>query len=160
MWENGEGYPDIETLPTIANFFGITVDELMGMDRIKDTSEVDNILKTVSENATRGHIEENIALLEEAIKRFPNNYSLLSEYAHYLTFVNWNREGEAFRKNCLKAIDVCERILAECTDNRIRNTAQVNLCYNYQNAGQHEKAVEEAKKLPFMWESSKKYVCY
>ncbi len=153
-WERNEGYPDIETLPTIAGYFGITVDELMGMDRIKDTSEVDNILKTVSENAVVGRIEENITLLEEAVKRFPNDYRLLSEYAHYLTFVNWNREGEAFRKNCLKAIDVCERILAECTDNRIRNTAQVTLCYSYQNAGQHEKAVEEVKKLPFMWESS------
>ena len=80
-WERNEGYPDIEMLPTIAGYFGITVDELMGMSRIKDTSEVDNILKTVSENATYGRIEENIALLEEAVKRFPNDYRLLSEYA-------------------------------------------------------------------------------
>lgn len=152
-WERSEGYPDIETLPAIANYFGITVDELMGMDRIKDTSEVDNILKTVSENAADGRIEENIALLEEAVKRFPNEYRLLSEYAYYLTFVNWDRGGEAYRKNCLKAIDISERILSECTDNKIRGTIQANLCYNYQNAGQHEKAVEAVRKLPFMWES-------
>lgn len=152
-WERSEGYPDIETLPVIANFFGITVDELMGMDRIKDTSEVDNILKTVSENAADGRIEENIALLEEAVKRFPNDYRLLSEYAYYLTFVNWDRGGEAYRKNCLKAIEISERILSECTDNKIRGTVQANLCYNYQNAGQHEKAVEAVQKLPFMWES-------
>lgn len=152
-WERNEGYPDIETLPAIANYFGITVDELMGMDRIKDTSEVDNILKAVSENAADGRIEENIALLEEAVKRFPNDYRLLSEYAYYLTFVNWDRGGEAYRKNCLKAIDISERILSECTDNKIRGTIQANLCYNYQNAGQHEKAVEAVRKLPFMWES-------
>lgn len=30
-WERGEVYPDIEMLPTIANCFGITVDELLGM---------------------------------------------------------------------------------------------------------------------------------
>ncbi|MDE6031386.1 MAG: helix-turn-helix domain-containing protein [Oscillospiraceae bacterium] len=150
-WERNEGYPDIEMLPVIANYFGITVDELMGMDRIRDTSETDKILEAVQENASRGAIEENIAILEEAVKRFPNNYTILAEYAHYLTFVNWDRGGEAFKRNCLKAIEIEERILSECTDAKIRNDIQAKLCYDYQNAGQHEKAVEAAMKLPFMW---------
>ena len=152
-WERNEGYPDIETLPTIANYFGITVDELMGMDRIRDTTETYKILEAARENASNGLIEENIAMLEEAVKRFPNDYFLLSEYAHYLTFVNWDREGEAFKRNCLKAIDIEERILSECTDTELRNDVQARLCYDYQHAGQHEKAVEAAKKLPFMWNS-------
>ena len=40
-WERG-GYPDITLLPRIANFFGITVDELIGNDEqtAKKTSKV------------------------------------------------------------------------------------------------------------------------
>ena len=30
-WENGIAYPDIEKLPQIASFFGVTIDELMGV---------------------------------------------------------------------------------------------------------------------------------
>lgn len=159
-WERNEGYPDIETLPTIANYFGITVDELMGMSRIKDTSEADNILKTVNENASKGHIEENIALLEEAVKRFPNDYRLLSEYAHYLTFVDWDREGEAFRRNSLKAVEVAERILAECTDSKIRREMQSLICYYYKDAGMFDKAKEAAMKLPGVWQSSEAILCH
>lgn len=93
-WERNEGYPDIEMLPMIANYFGITIDELMGMDTIRDDSDVEKILDKVCENASKGMIEENIALLENAAKRFPNNYAILEKYADSLTFVNWDMDGE------------------------------------------------------------------
>ncbi|MCM1333873.1 MAG: helix-turn-helix domain-containing protein [Bacteroides sp.] len=152
-WERNEGYPDIEFLPTIANYFGITVDELMGMDAIRDDSDVEKILTQVDENASKGLIEENIALLESAAKRFPNHYKILERYADSLTFVNWDIDGEPYRQNCQKAIAISERILAECTDKAIRDVTQTKLCYYYQRAGQHEKALEAVRKLPNLWET-------
>lgn len=152
-WERNEGYPDIEMLPMIANYFGITVDELMGMDAIRDDSDIEKILAKVQENASKGMIEENITLLENAAKRFPNNYTILEKYADSLTFVSWDISGEPYRQNCLKAIAISERILAECTDKALRDATQTNLCYYYQRAGQHEKALEAVRKLPNMWES-------
>jgi len=35
-WETGASYPDIESLPSIAEFFKITVDDLLGVDVIKN----------------------------------------------------------------------------------------------------------------------------
>jgi len=32
-WENGQGYPDITTLPTLAKLFGVTVDELLSEEK-------------------------------------------------------------------------------------------------------------------------------
>ncbi|MBQ9995300.1 MAG: helix-turn-helix transcriptional regulator, partial [Clostridia bacterium] len=34
-WERGLAYPDVETIPVIANYFGVTIDELMGNSRIR-----------------------------------------------------------------------------------------------------------------------------
>ena len=33
-WERGDGYPDIAMLPTLANYFGVSVDELIGIEEI------------------------------------------------------------------------------------------------------------------------------
>ena len=31
-WETGQSYPDIETLPKIATYFGVSIDELLGYE--------------------------------------------------------------------------------------------------------------------------------
>ena len=44
-WESNGGYPDIEMLPAIANYFHITIDELFGYDndrQVKLQSYTDN----------------------------------------------------------------------------------------------------------------------
>ncbi|MBQ8288156.1 MAG: helix-turn-helix transcriptional regulator [Clostridia bacterium] len=32
QWERGNAYPDLELLPVIAAYFGVSVDRLLGMD--------------------------------------------------------------------------------------------------------------------------------
>ena len=152
-WERGEGYPDIELLPTIAEYFGITTDELMGIKEIRDSADVKKILDKAKDNMSKGLIEENIKLLAEAVKIHPNNYKLLERYALNLTFVAIDSESEESRRNNLKAVEIAERILAECTDPEIRNIMQGELCIYYRNLGEDDKALEAAGKLPTMWKS-------
>ncbi len=153
-WERGESYPDIEMLPTIAGFFGITIDELIGISEIRVSADAKKILDKSKENMSKGLIEENIKLLAEAVKIHPNNYELLSMYAMNLTFVAIDNKSEEFRQNNLKAAEIAERILAECTDTQIRNRMQGELCNYYQNSGMTAKALEIANTLPSMWKSS------
>ena len=40
-WERGDGYPDITMLPALANYFGISVDELLGMSEISKKAQYD-----------------------------------------------------------------------------------------------------------------------
>ncbi|MDE6030519.1 MAG: helix-turn-helix domain-containing protein, partial [Oscillospiraceae bacterium] len=153
-WERGEGYPDIEMLPTIANCFGITVDELIGMNEIRDSADVKAILDKAKKNMSEGFIEENIRLLSEAAKVYPNNYELLSQYATNLTFKSLNKESDEYRQNNLKAVEIAERIITECTDTKIRSRMQRDLCNYYQNLGMSIKALEAADALPSMWRGS------
>ena len=152
-WERGEVYPDIELLPTIAEYFGITTDELMGVKEIHDSADVKKIIDKVKENMSKGLIEENIKLLAEAVKVYPNNYELLSHYAMNITFVAIDNKSEEYRQNNLRAVQIAERILAECTDPEIRNMMQGELCIYYRNLGEYDKALEAAEKLPLIWKS-------
>ena len=41
-WESGRGYPNIDSLKSIAKFFGITIDELLSGDELLTIAEEDN----------------------------------------------------------------------------------------------------------------------
>ncbi|MDE5994477.1 MAG: helix-turn-helix domain-containing protein, partial [Oscillospiraceae bacterium] len=41
-WETGKGFPNIEILPTIAEFFGVTISEILDGERSQKVSEQKN----------------------------------------------------------------------------------------------------------------------
>ena len=41
-WESGRGYPNIESLKAISNFFSVTIDELLSTDEVLTIAEEDN----------------------------------------------------------------------------------------------------------------------
>ena len=54
-WERGDGYPDITMLPALANYFGISVDELLGMSEIAKRNTMKSIecgTKTIKRDYT------------------------------------------------------------------------------------------------------------
>ena len=42
-WEAGGSYPDMQMIPAIANYFGITIDELFGYQNNRD-AKIDKII--------------------------------------------------------------------------------------------------------------------
>lgn len=150
-WERGEGYPDITILPVLANFFDVTLDELVGMDEIKNSKRLEGVFIKLKENASVGKTEENIRLVREEIKHFPNNYKLLLELAHFLTYNGV--DDNIKKKNNIESMQICRRILEFCTDSNIRVTAQKYICYNYFWNEDNENAAKEAQNLPTFWDS-------
>ena len=76
-WERGDGYPDITMLPTLANYFEVSVDELIGMDEISSANRLDDINRKWQENRVLGNHKENVELMRSALKIYPNNALLL-----------------------------------------------------------------------------------
>lgn len=151
-WENEATYPDITLLPTIASYFEITLDELMGMEDFKSEEQLKELLAKIDENGNKGLIYENILLLREAVKTYPTNYQLQFRLVNQLTFCQF-RNGHALseeEQNSLnrEAVEVGNRILSRCTDGEIINRTTQQLCYAYSWLGETEKAIECAMKLP------------
>jgi len=152
-WENGNTYPDITLLPAMADYFGITLDELMGMESYKNEREIEKILEQVKENERKGLISENVKILLEAAKKYPTNYIILNYLVGQLNFEYC--EDEAKRKtNCEKVIEISERIVKECTDRRICNSVINEKIIALKALGRIEEAIEIAEEQSTIWESS------
>lgn len=151
-WENGTTYPDITLLPTVASYFEITLDELMGMDSFKSEEQLKELLGQLEENGSKGLIYENILLLRDAVRTYPANYELQFRLVNQLAFCEYKdgrglSEEEKISFN-REAAEIGNRILSHCTDCAIINQTTQQLCYIYSSLGEKEKAIEYAKKLP------------
>ena len=83
-WERGESYPDITMLPVIASLFGVTTDELLGLNTAARKEKTDWYKREYSRLWSERKQEEVKALMLEATKEFPSDYDLLSKYFNAL----------------------------------------------------------------------------
>ncbi|MCL2773696.1 MAG: helix-turn-helix domain-containing protein [Oscillospiraceae bacterium] len=152
-WEIGATCPDIELLPVIASYFNITVDELLGVDKIKDKARIEEIQNEMEEKWKNGHMNDAVEMLRNAVREFPHEYKLqlrlaTSLYLKYLADIEENKD------NLPESITILERILENSTDDDTRNGALFDLSQCYKQAGNKDKAVETAKKLSLAHSSS------
>ncbi len=141
-WERGESYPDITLLPAIANFFGVSVDYLLGTEGEKEAEEVEKIVEQCADCDTHYKGDEMRQIVDDGLKKFPGNFTLMSWYVY--AFQNVKPQ---------KAIEVGQYVLDNCTDDAIRGWVNSSIIYAYRNCGQKEKAIELAKKLPGYYDS-------
>lgn len=94
-WELNAAYPDMELIPAIANYFGITIDELFGYeyDRKKKIDEIiEKIDKfNIKSRSDDDWIEKCLLILREGIAEFPQNEKLLITLADTLSEAGWRK---------------------------------------------------------------------
>ena len=137
-WERGEGYPDITALPGLARFFGVTLDERMGMDELDDWNFHGNINLLWQ----AGQYDEAERRQRAMLKAFPNKYK--GSLATTLMLAG---------KNTKEAIALFEQALEAGGSEKSRHSKRASLCFLYARDGQHEKALAMARTLPHIWES-------
>ena len=157
-WERGEGYPDIELLPSIANYFGISVDELLGVSQQVKQEKYDEINSRWMINNKTGRHTENVELMKSALKLFPNDALLLVQLSTSLEKLDGTPDEK--EKYLLESIAVQEQIINYSADCEVRGATLYNICFAYWKAGQHEKAIEQAKKLPNLYKSRENALVY
>ena len=70
-WEQGICYPDVELLPTIANFFGVTVDYLLSNEPHSKERDRELFLKTL--NTLSDTTSEQIDFVREYCRKYPGD---------------------------------------------------------------------------------------
>lgn len=157
-WERGDGYPDITMLPSLAEYFGVSVDELIGMSKIAKSKKYDDINSLWTENNRKGLHQDNVTLMRKSLKTFPNNALLLVQLSTSLEKLDGTKEEKA--KYLRESIAVQEQILRYGEDSEIRGATLYNICFAYWKNGEYDKALEQAKKLPNLYKAQENALLY
>ncbi len=141
-WECGDAYPDITMLPKIALFFGVTTDELLCIDKLKEREEVEKYIKRKEELLSIGHTKEAVAEMHEANIKYPGNFKIMYQLAYAILTNAYAVPDEEYQHNAWKKIvSIGEKIRTECKDDNIRQAIIEIMTYAYKNLDEKEKAV-------------------
>lgn len=102
-WENGSSMPDINQLPALASFFGITIDELFAYPTDLEYERIENAIENGYPITNDQFIHSENFLLEE-IKRDPSNYKAVSMIGELYLFESYRLADKAayHAKNALQ----------------------------------------------------------
>ena len=173
-WESGGSYPDMNLIPSIANYFGVSIDELFGYEgerahRIDALSaEIDRMNQLNSGKDVC--ITECIALARSALVEFPGNEKLMLALASVLYKAGGVRYGECHLideegysvydtekhktyEEWREAIPLYEKALQTWPRGKLRDRATDELSQLYLNLGEHDKGMALADSAPDMWNS-------
>lgn len=164
----------MELLPSIANYFGVTIDELFGYssDRPQKIDALASRIEAMKRqnNGTDVNITECIALAREAVIEFPGNERLMLCLASALYTAGYVRHGECHLTDAegwsihdtahhrtyaewREAIALYEKALTTLPQGALRNAAVGELSQLYLNTGEQEKALALAETAPGIWGS-------
>ncbi len=161
-WERGETVPDIGMVIPLATYFGVSTDELLGLDVAKTEEKIQAIIEERNRLSALGKSHEAFDLIVNAYKEFPNDWRIIEHYMWKLVY-DPNCEdpyGDEVHKEELYRL--CERVMDECTVDRVRYAALGILGGLYGLDGQKDKMIETAKRFPEYWQSQEEQLeeCY
>lgn len=144
-WETGLGLPDINLLPAISNFFGVSSDYLLGIKVADNQNEINTYFDKAMECSHTGDMEQGITIIRKALKIFPNNSKLLTVLIGFL-FGSFCANGntEFLKEIIIKA----ELVLQNSTNDEERIDVLEKLAYSYNHLEMQDKAIETANRLP------------
>ena len=142
-WETNSSYPDISLLPIIADYFGVSVDYLIGHDTSKRFEEIDNICTFADDLFAENRYMEAISILREMLIKHPGNEKLMYKLAWALS--GTKKESE---DNYEEAISLYHKILEISTDTEMRNKVSRDLMYRYVTKENIDQALSYANILP------------
>lgn len=169
-WESGGSYPDMNLLPSIANFFGVTIDALFGYNN--DRCEKINLLVSRIHDLMpwftkrpEDTTSECISLARDGLIEFPGNEKLMLCLASALFQAGYVRHGEYHLTDdegysvydtarhrdyaeWTEAIPIYEKVLTTLQAGELRNQAVDELSQLYLNMGECGKALELVNSAP------------
>lgn len=150
-WERGETLPDISMVIPLASYFGVSTDEILGLDMAKNEEKIQRYLDENDRLAAIGKAHERFDLITKAYSEFPNDWRIVELYMWQLNYDPNCTEPYGNEVHKEELYQLCERVLDECIVDKTRYAALSILGGLYILDGQRDKAIETAKRFPDYW---------
>lgn len=173
-WESNGGYPDMEMVPSIANYFGVSIDELFGYNNER-SKKIDALAAKIDQmnlqnNGEDINIDECISLARNALIEFPGNERIMLCLASVLYNAGYVRYGEYHLSDdegydvldverhrtygeWKEAISLYEKLLKTMENGEPRQRVIRELTQLYLNTGEQTRALEIIEKAPNLYGS-------
>ena len=123
-WERG-GYPDITLLPRIANFFGITVDELIGNDEVNRREDINSFShKYWHLTDSKQGFADRLSLAKKYYQKYPGDYEIMHALGYAIV-----HNMDSITDNAELMKEIHEKIMAGCTNEGYRRDSIHYMCY-------------------------------
>ena len=119
-WERGETYPDITLLQPLAYYFGVTLDELMGYDKEKMQTEIEEVKALYRKhwNDSKGR-----EIIIKAYHDYPNDYWIMHYYMWNVGGDLADNDPKVLLEHKEEFLTICDKILEGCTEEGLRLNA-------------------------------------
>ena len=155
-WESGVCYPDMNALPLLADYFSVTIDELLCYNNAQREARVRAIREEAEHLLDLDRVTDALELLRSGMAEIPSDHALqldtagvLSIYADRIAEAGKGERGEAaIRAALTEAVSLCRHVLDDCTDDALRDETKKTLCDIYAHQlGDDVQALEIAEQL-------------
>jgi len=161
-WESETGYPDIEYISPLANFFNVTTDYLFDHDLAEKRKKIDEYCEIFDAHRRANKPpQERVDMMRMALAEFPAEEQLLFRLAKAL-YHKWDMD--VFQLNAVKwypepdyekhrsfdgweeSVKIMEELLATSFDDFVRSECRELLAYIYGKIGEKEKILAIVEK--------------
>ncbi len=157
-WESDGGFPDIQLLPSIASYFSVSTDTLLGInmtEREKRLAEIHNKIDEIEELCQ--HSEETLSLARQWTAEFPGDEDIQLNLADELSISMWSENP---KHGLFKEAEKIYRTLIDTTNNaEFRNRVIENLTalylYGFKDPLQAEQTADLLPSMKYCKESVK-----
>ena len=137
-WETNTTAPDVSLIPSIASFFGVSIDELFDYNVFENEQKIDSICR----EAARYRLDDPVRaeeILREGLKQFPSDETLLT----VLVYVLWSIPG---RDDDL--IETCKLLIDCATIEGVRCDVLRILAEAYHRLGEFDQIDSVLAQIP------------
>ena len=136
-WENNIALPDIALVPVLASYFGVSMDELFDFN----LKEIEHAVRIITEKAYQyreSNPAESRRILEEGLKKYPENDILLNNLIYVLDYSVKPDE----------TIAIASKLIEKTNQNDVKYDALRFLAYAYKAKGDLESAEAAIEQIP------------
>ncbi len=133
-WENNIALPDITLVPLLANYFGVTIDELFDFSLVEMKKKVEKIVDDAYKYRESDY-EKSRKILEDGLKLYPENDILLNNLLYVVIEPD-------------ETIDIASKLIEKTRSDEVKYDALRFLAYAYKKKGDLKSAESAIEQIP------------